>query len=48
VAIVSLVVFFVVGLALLLPVNVRRAVTAAGNELPASLGGTPRPAEFAT
>jgi UMF1 family MFS transporter len=39
VAILSLVVFFVVGLVLLLRVNVARAVTAAGNVLPASLAG---------
>jgi UMF1 family MFS transporter len=39
VAIVSLVVFFVVGLVLLARVNVARAVAAAGNVLPASLGG---------
>jgi UMF1 family MFS transporter len=39
VAILSLVVFFVVGLALLLRVNVARAVSAAGNVLPASLAG---------
>jgi UMF1 family MFS transporter len=38
-AIVSLVVFFVVGLAILLTVNVRRAVLAAGNVPPATLGG---------
>lgn len=43
-AIVSLVVFFVVGLAILLTVNVRRAVLAAGNTPPATLGG---PAELA-
>jgi len=36
-AIGCLVVFFVVGLALLAPLNVRRAITAAGNEVPASL-----------
>lgn len=39
VAIVSLMVFFVVGLALLVGVNVPRAVAAAGNVLPASLAG---------
>jgi len=39
VAIVSLMVFFVVGLVLLVRVDVARAVAAAGNELPASLGG---------
>ncbi|HEY0804216.1 MAG TPA: MFS transporter [Pseudonocardiaceae bacterium] len=39
VAIVSLMVFFVVGLVLLARVDVARAVAAAGNELPASLGG---------
>jgi UMF1 family MFS transporter len=39
VAILSLVVFFVVGLVLLLRVNVPRAVTAAGNVLPVSLAG---------
>jgi UMF1 family MFS transporter len=38
-AILSLIVFFVVGLALLTRVNVPRAVAAAGNVLPASLGG---------
>lgn len=38
-AILSLVVFFVVGLVLLVLVNVPRAVAAAGNTLPASLGG---------
>ncbi len=38
-AILSLVVFFVVGLGLLLLVNVPRAVAAAGNALPVSLGG---------
>ncbi|HEX3779192.1 MAG TPA: MFS transporter [Pseudonocardiaceae bacterium] len=37
VAILSLVVFFVVGLGLLIPVNVRRAVTTAGNQVPESL-----------
>ncbi|HEX5403352.1 MAG TPA: MFS transporter [Pseudonocardiaceae bacterium] len=46
VAILSLVVFFVVGLALLARVNVARAVAAAGNVLPLSLGG--RPEEPAT
>ena len=39
IAIVSLVVFFVVGLAILLTVNVRRAVLEAGNVPPATLGG---------
>jgi UMF1 family MFS transporter len=39
VAIVSLMVFFVVGLVLLVRVDVARAVAAAGNELPVSLGG---------
>jgi MFS transporter, UMF1 family len=39
VAILSLVVFFVIGLALLARVNVARAVAAAGNVLPVSLGG---------
>lgn len=39
VAILSLVVFFVVGLVLLVRVDVARAVAAAGNVLPASLGG---------
>jgi UMF1 family MFS transporter len=39
VAILSLVVFFVIGLVLLARVNVARAVSAAGNVLPASLGG---------
>lgn len=39
VAIFSLVVFFVVGLALLIPLNVRRAIVAAGNPVPRSLGG---------
>jgi len=38
-AIVSLVAFFVVGLAVLLTVNVRKAVIAAGNTPPATLGG---------
>jgi UMF1 family MFS transporter len=43
-AIVSLVVFFVVGLALLLSVNVRRAIITAGNTPPGSLdGGAGRP-----
>jgi UMF1 family MFS transporter len=42
-AIVSLVVFFVVGLAILLTVNVRKAVLASGNTPPATLGG---PAEL--
>lgn len=42
-AILSLIAFFVVGLLLLLWVNVPRAVAAAGNVLPVSLGG--RPAE---
>lgn len=42
-AILSLIVLFVLGLGLLLLVNVPRAVAAAGNALPASLGG--RPAE---
>ena len=37
VAILSLVVFFVVGLALLIPVNVRQAIAAVGNTPPASL-----------
>ncbi|HEX4725473.1 MAG TPA: MFS transporter [Pseudonocardiaceae bacterium] len=41
VAIVSLMVFFVVGLVLLARVNVAKAVEAAGNALPASLGGRP-------
>jgi MFS transporter, UMF1 family len=41
-AIFSLIIFFVVGLALLIPLNVRRAVAAAGNQLPASLGGENR------
>jgi UMF1 family MFS transporter len=40
-AILSLVVFFVVGLLLLVWVNVPRAVAAAGNVLPVSLGGRP-------
>lgn len=39
IAIFSLVVFFVVGLALLVRVNVARAVRESGNVLPASLGG---------
>jgi UMF1 family MFS transporter len=39
VAIFSLVVFFVVGLVLLVRVDVARAVRASGNVLPASLGG---------
>jgi UMF1 family MFS transporter len=39
VAIVSLMVFFVVGLVLLVRVNVPRAIAAAGNVVPASLGG---------
>ena len=45
-AILSLVVFFIVGLGLLLPLNLRRAVEAAGNVLPASMAGRnePRPA----
>jgi UMF1 family MFS transporter len=42
VAIFSLVVFFVVGLGLLIPLNVRRAITASGNALPASIGGAER------
>jgi hypothetical protein len=33
----SLVVFFVVGLCLLIPVNVPRAVTTAGNQVPQNL-----------
>lgn len=41
VAIVSLMVFFVVGLVLLLRVNVPRAIEAAGNTVPVSLGGGP-------
>jgi UMF1 family MFS transporter len=41
-ALVSLVVFFVVGLALLLAVNVHRAIRAAGNVPPASLDGAGR------
>ena len=41
VAIFSLIVFFVVGLVLLVPLNVRRAIVASGNQLPASLVGTP-------
>jgi UMF1 family MFS transporter len=44
VAIFSLVVFFVVGLGLLIPLNVRRAITASGNALPASIGGAERTA----
>ncbi|HEY0494181.1 MAG TPA: MFS transporter [Kutzneria sp.] len=36
-AIFSLIAFFVIGLVLLLLVNVRKAITAAGNELPATL-----------
>jgi UMF1 family MFS transporter len=40
-AILSLAVFFVVGLVLLLLVNVPKAVAAAGNTLPVSLGGRP-------
>jgi UMF1 family MFS transporter len=40
-AILSLIVLFIVGLGLLLLVNVPRAVAAAGNTLPASLGGRP-------
>jgi UMF1 family MFS transporter len=39
VAIVSLIVFFVAGLAILLKVNVPKAITAAGNTVPSSLGG---------
>jgi UMF1 family MFS transporter len=38
-AIFSLVIFFVVGMALLIPLNVPRAVAAAGNRVPANLGG---------
>ena len=38
-AIVSLVVFFIIGLALLLAVNVRRAIVAAGNTPPKTAGG---------
>lgn len=38
-AIFSLVIFFVVGLVILLRVNVRRAIVAAGNTPPATLGG---------
>jgi UMF1 family MFS transporter len=40
VAIVSLIVFFVAGLAILLKVNVPKAITAAGNTVPRSLGGS--------
>jgi len=43
VAIVSLMVFFVVGLVLLVRVNVPRAIEAAGNAVPVSLGGRPEP-----
>ncbi|MGH3627540.1 MAG: MFS transporter, partial [Sciscionella sp.] len=39
IAIFSLIAFFVVGLALLIPVNVRRAIIAAGNTPPANLTG---------
>jgi UMF1 family MFS transporter len=39
IAIVSLMVFFVIGLVLLARVDVARAITAAGNALPASLAG---------
>lgn len=46
-AIFSLVVFFVVGLILLLMVNVRRAILDAGNTPPANLGGGTEPAERA-
>jgi UMF1 family MFS transporter len=42
IAIFSLVLFFVVGLALLVRVDVARAVSASGNALPASLGGHSR------
>jgi UMF1 family MFS transporter len=38
-AILSLIVFFLVGLGLLVAVNVPRAVAAAGNALPVNLGG---------
>jgi UMF1 family MFS transporter len=44
VSILSLVVFFVVGLCLLIPVNVARAVTTAGNQLPESLATQQREA----
>lgn len=44
-AIFSVVVFFVVGLVLLLMVNVRRAAEASGNALPASLAGREAAAE---
>ncbi|KAA2265755.1 MFS transporter [Solihabitans fulvus] len=47
-AIFSLVVFFVVGLALLLTVNVRKAILAAGNTPPATLGGAATGAEALT
>ena len=43
VAIVSLMVFFVLGLVLLMRVNVPRAIAAAGNVVPVSLGGRPEP-----
>ena len=43
VAIVSLMAFFVLGLALLMRVNVPRAIAAAGNVVPVSLGGRPAP-----
>ncbi|HWC82628.1 MAG TPA: MFS transporter [Pseudonocardiaceae bacterium] len=39
VAIFSLIVFFVIGLGLLVPLNVKRAIAASGNALPRSLGG---------
>lgn len=39
IAIISLIVFFVLGLALLIPVNLRKAIIAAGNTPPASLTG---------
>lgn len=42
VSILSLVVFFVVGLCLLIPVNVPRAVTTAGNQVPQNLQGPQR------
>jgi hypothetical protein len=38
----SLVVFFVVGLCLLIPVNVPRAVTTAGNQVPQTLANPQR------
>ena len=43
VAIVSLMVFFVLGLVLLMRVNVPSAIAAAGNVVPGSLGGRPEP-----